>query len=86
MPEISRFFGIIIKMFYDDHAPPHFHAYYQNFNATFSIRTGQMIDGKFPQKQSAFVTAWALLHEKELMANWKALVSGKEANKVAPLR
>lgn len=86
MPEISRFLGIVIKMFYDDHAPPHFHAYYQNFKATFNIRTGQMIDGKFPPKQSAFVTAWALLHEKELKENWKALTSGKEANKVNPLR
>ena len=41
-------------MFHDDHAPPHFHAYYQNFSATFSIRTGQIIDGKLPQKQLAF--------------------------------
>lgn len=86
MPEISRFFGIVIKMYYEDHAPPHFHAQYQNFNATFSIRTGQMIEGTFPPRQSAFVTAWTLLHEKELMSNWKALVSGKKANKVHPLR
>lgn len=86
MPEICRFFGVIIKMYYDDHAPPHLHAYYQGFMATFSIRTGQMIDGKFPQKQAAFVTAWTLLHEKELMENWKSLISGKEASKIDPLR
>jgi len=86
MPEISRFLGVVIKMFYHDHAPPHFHAEYQNFKATFSIRTGLMIDGKFPSKQSAYVTAWALMHEKELMQNWKALVKGKEASKVKPLR
>jgi hypothetical protein len=86
MPEISRFLGIVIKMYFDDHAPPHFHAYYQNFKATFSIRTGQMIEGKFPPKQSAFVTAWTLMHEKELMDNWKALVAGKQAKKVDPLR
>ena len=86
MPEICRFFGIVVKMYYDDHTPPHFHVYYQNFKATFSIHTGQMIDGNFPPKQSVFVTAWTLLHEKELMANWKALVSGKEAEKVNPLR
>src|SRR5258708_40005282 len=84
--KISRFFGIIIKMFFHDHAPPHFHAEYQNFKAVFSIKTGKMIEGKFPHKQSAFVTAWALLHEKELMANWKSLVVGKDANKVDPLR
>jgi hypothetical protein len=57
-----------------------------HFKATFSIRTGQMIEGKFPPKQSAFVTAWTLLHEKELMANWRALIAGKEANKIDPLR
>ncbi|MES2345781.1 MAG: DUF4160 domain-containing protein [Chlamydiota bacterium] len=86
MPEISRFLGIIIKMFFDDHAPPHFHAYYQGYTATFSIRTGQMIEGKFPQKQATFVTAWTLIHEKELMTNWKSLISGKNANKIDPLR
>jgi hypothetical protein len=57
MPEISRFFGIIIKMFFNDHAPPHFHAEYQNYKATFSINTGQMIDGKFPPNQEKYVTA-----------------------------
>ena len=86
MPEISRFLGIIIKMFFNDHSPPHLHAQYQNFNATFSIHTGQMIEGKFPQKQSAYVTAWTLLHQKELISNWKALTSGKEAIKIDPLR
>jgi hypothetical protein len=86
MPEISRFLGIIIKMFFDDHAPPHLHAYYQNSMATFSIKTGQMIDGKFPPKQAAFVTAWTLLHQKELMDNWKALIAGKGARKIEPLR
>jgi len=86
MPEISRFLGIVIKMYFDDHDPPHIHAYYQNFKATFNIRTGQMIDGKFPPKQAAYVTAWTLIHEKELMANWKSLISGKNATKVDPLR
>ena len=86
MPEISRFLGIIIKMFYNDHSPAHFHAQYQNYKATFSITTGQMIDGKFPLKQSAYVTAWALMHQKELMVNWKDLKMGKEASKVNPLR
>jgi len=86
MPEISRFLGIVIKMFFRDHAPPHFHAEYQNFKAAFSIKTGQIIEGRFPHKQSAFVTAWALLHEKELMTNWNALLAGKGANKINPLR
>jgi hypothetical protein len=86
MPEISRFLGIVIKMFFNDHAPPHLHAEHQNFLATFSIKTGQMIDGDFPPKQAAFVTAWTLLHQKELMDNWEALISGKKAHKIDPLR
>lgn len=73
-------------MHYNDHAPPHFHAYYQNFIATFNIRTGVKIEGKFPKRQSAYVTAWSLMHQKELMDNWKSLIAGKEANKVDPLR
>ena len=57
MPEISRFWGIIIRMYADEHAPPHFHAYYQGDSALFSIATGLIIEGDFPKKQSAFVTA-----------------------------
>lgn len=86
MPEISRFLGIIIKMFFEDHAPPHFHAEYQGNKALFSIKTGEIIAGKLPKKESAIVTAWALLRQKELMDNWKALTTGKEAKKIDPLR
>ena len=86
MPEISRFLGIVIKMFHNDHLPPHLHAYYQNYNATFSLKTGQMIEGLFPPKQSSFITAWILLHEKELMANWNSLLAGKNAKKEKTLR
>jgi Domain of unknown function (DUF4160) len=86
MPEISRFFGILIKMYFYDHAPPHFHAEYQNFKAVFNIKTGRMIEGNFPHKQSAFVMAWSLLHQKELMANWKSLIEGKDAKKIDPLQ
>lgn len=86
MPEISRFLGIIIRMFFNDHAPPHFHAQYQNYKATFSIKTGKILDGRFPKKEGALVTAWALLRQNELLANWKALTAGKESNKVEPLR
>lgn len=86
MPEICRFLGIIIRMYINEHSPPHFHAYYQGFSASFSIRTGQRIEGEFPVRQSAFVTAWALMHEKELMFNWYSLIKGKRSNKIDPLR
>ena len=86
MPEISRFLGIVIKMFFGDHAPPHFHASYQGAKAIFSIETGQAIAGELPPQQLAIVTTWALMRKKELMANWNALTTGKEAKKIAPLR
>lgn len=86
VPEVCRFLGIIIRMYADEHAPPHFHAYYQDFSASFSIQTGARIEGDFPQKLSAIVTAWALLRGKELMSNWQALTKGKEPNKINPLR
>lgn len=86
MPEISRFLGIIIKMFFYDHAPPHLHAEYQKSCAVFSLKTGLMIEGDFPTKQAAFVTAWILLHQNELLSNWDALISGMEPQKIDPLR
>ena len=86
MPEISRFWGIVIRMYADEHAPPHFHAYYQSDSALFSISTGQIIEGNFPKNQSAFVTAWALKYQKELMSNWENLMNGKNSKKIKPLQ
>lgn len=86
MPEICRFLSIIIKMYYDDHTPPHFHAEYQGKKAMFSIATGKKIKGSFPEKQATLVTAWAVLRKKELMDAWKDVTSAKEPNKIAPLK
>ena len=86
MPEISRFYGIIIKMFADEHNPPHFHAEYGDDRATFSIETGQMIQGDFAPKKAALVTAWAIIHRDELLKNWTILAEGLKANKIDPLR
>jgi hypothetical protein len=85
MPEISRFLGIKIKMFYNEHNPPHFHAFYGDFKATFSIYTGQMIEGDFPSKQQIFIAAWTLMHLDELMNNWNSLMEGSEISKIKPL-
>jgi len=73
-------------MFFGDHAPSHFHAEYQGHKAIFNIKTGKIIEGKLPKNQLAIVTAWALLRQKELIDNWAALTTGKEAKKIAPLR
>ena len=86
MPEISRFLGIIIKMFFLDHAPPHFHVEYSDYKAVIDIRTQEVTEGYVPPKQLRLVQAWAILHEHELLQNFENL--SKDAptwNKIAPL-
>jgi len=89
MPEICRFFGIIVRMFVEPGAPhhrPHFHAYYQNHVAVISIDTVELIGGNLPSKESRLVEAWAELHQGELLENWERLQSGQLPYKIAPLR
>ncbi|MCL1946307.1 MAG: DUF4160 domain-containing protein [Chitinivibrionia bacterium] len=85
MPEISRFLGILIKMNYSDHLPPHFHAEYGNSKASFDLE-GNIIKGDFPPKQTKFVGAWALLHDDELFANWELAKAKEELLYILPLR
>ena len=73
-------------MYYDDHAPPHFHAEYQGKKAMFSIATGKKIKGEIPKKQAVLVSAWAVLRKKELMAAWQSVISEKTPDKIAPLK
>jgi hypothetical protein len=70
MPIISVFFGIIIRMYHDDHPPPHFHAAYQGFEAFVGIADGEIIRGSLPKKAARIVRQWALDHREELLANW----------------
>ena len=86
MPEISRFYGILIKMFSDEHNPPHFHAEYGEERATFSIDTGQMIQGYISPNKAALITAWAIIHKNELLKNWITLEEGTGAKKINPLK
>ena len=70
MPTISIFFGIVIQMYWDDHNPPHIHAYYQGQEALFEIPTGRKYAGKLPRKAEALVVDWLVEHRDELMENW----------------
>ena len=70
MPVISIFFGIVIRMYFDDHPPPHFHAAYQGFEAFVRIDNGEIVDGRLPGKAARIVRQWALDHRDDLMANW----------------
>jgi hypothetical protein len=67
MPEISRFYGIIIKMFFNDHAPPHFHTEYGEHKAMIEIISGEILEGYLPKNQLKLVQAWTILHEEELL-------------------
>jgi len=82
------FYGILIRMNYKDigqHNLPHFHAFYGDFEAVFGL-DGEIITGNFPRKQAAFVKAWSLLHEEELIANWKLASNGEKIFRIQPLR
>ncbi|MEW5982813.1 MAG: DUF4160 domain-containing protein [Acidobacteriota bacterium] len=89
MPEISRFFGIVIRMFVeagDPHHRPHFHAYYQDQAAVFALDTIECLGGELPQTQRRLVEAWAEIHRTELQTDWELLQSGKPPVKIDPLR
>jgi hypothetical protein len=88
MPELSRFFGIIIRMYMEAGGPhhlPHFHAYYQNDAAVFSLEPIEMIAGALPRKQRRLVEAWAELHQDELVEDWRRLQAGQLPLPIAPL-
>jgi hypothetical protein len=84
MPQISRFFGIVIAMYHDDHQPPHFHARYGGKEIQVGIADGRVI-GVFPPRAKALVLEWWNLRREELEANWQLLEEGKEPVRIAPL-
>jgi len=71
MPEVSRFFGIVIKMYYDEHNPPHFHAEYGSQTALVSIDPIRIIEGKLSKNAWRLVQEWARLHQHSLLINWE---------------
>lgn len=88
MPEIARFYGIIIRMFMEPLTPhnrPHFHAYYQAFVGVVTIDDIALIAGQLPQKQLRLTLVWAELHQKELLRLWSVLQEGKPPFKIEPL-
>jgi hypothetical protein len=85
MPTISRFFGITIRMYYDDHAPPHFHAYYGEAAALIDIRTLSLLEGALPRRALALVLEWATQHRDELAANWELADRHEPLQAIDPL-
>lgn len=89
MPELSRFFGIVIRMFVEvgePHHRAHFHAYYQDHSVALAIDTLEVLGGDLPKAQMRLVEAWAEIHRAELEADWALLQSGQPAVKIDPLR
>jgi len=89
MPELSRFFGIIIRMYMEAGGPhnlPHFHAYYQDASAVVSLEPIEIIAGAVPRRQARLVEAWAELHHAELLDNWRRLQAGRPPLPIEPLR
>jgi len=85
MPEIARFFGIIITMYYDEHNPPHFHARYGKDRVAIEIATLRVLEGSLLPRALGLVVEWAAEHQKELMANWEAARNDRAPAKIAPL-
>ena len=85
MPEISRFLGIVILMYYNDHVPPHFHIRYNEYRAIFSINELKIIEGNLPKKVISLVLEWSYEHRDELIENWQLSISKKPLKKIAPL-
>ncbi len=86
MPFISEFFGIKIYMYWDEHAPPHFHVEYADFRALISIRDIVVIKGMIPSRQLKLVLAWCELHVDELLRNWELAETHGELRKIDPLK
>lgn len=85
MPTISEFFGILILMYYNDHAPPHFHARYGEHEALLKIDPLGILKGYLPPKALSLVMEWAMLHQQELMKDWKLAEKMQKLEKIAPL-
>lgn len=84
MPEISRFLGIVIAMYYNDHAPPHFHAHYGTFEVTVRIADG-FAEGEFPRRALQLVLEWHHLHQAELLEDWDLCRNRKPLRRIEPL-
>lgn len=85
MPEVSRFFGIVVAMFYNEHSPPHFHAKYGDDQASIRIDNGEILEGHLGPRALRLVAEWRMLHQTELIEDWNRAQARQPLNKIAPL-
>ncbi len=86
MPTISKFYGILIRMFFNDHAPPHFHAEYGEFKAVVNIQDLTVMEGSLPRRAQQLVLDWAELHQQELLEDWRLCMAKEQPRQIAPLQ
>jgi hypothetical protein len=85
MPEISRFYGIVIRMFYSDHAPPHFHAVYGDDELVVAVSPIRVLEGQASARVRSMVLEWTALHQEELMTNWERCRQARPPSPITPL-
>ena len=85
MPAISAFYRILIRMFFNDHPPPHFHARYGEFEATVDIGTLEVLEGQLPRRALNLVREWAMMHREELLEDWRFCRENTVPAKIEPL-
>ena len=85
MPEVSRFFGISIRMYFDDHNPPHFHAIYPGAEIEVGIDPLTVLRGRFPRRAFGMALEWAAMHQEELLDNWDRLHNDEASQRIDPL-
>ena len=85
MPTISTFYGILIQMFWGDHAPPHFHALYAEYEVLIDIHTLEVVRGSMPRRALALVLEWAFQHRVELLEDWNLCEQNQSPKKISPL-
>ncbi len=85
VPSVCRFFGISIYIYYNDHAPPHFHAVYGDCEALYVIDTLEILGGQLPRRAHSMVLEWATIHRMEIRSNWQNARNGTELVRIAPL-
>jgi hypothetical protein len=86
MPTISAFYGILIRMYFNDHAPAHFHVEYGEYKATVNIATLALADGVLPRRAQELVLDWAELHQEELLEDWCLCMAKLQPKSIAPLK
>ncbi len=85
MPTICRFYGILIRMYFDDHNPPHFHVIYGEYQAVIGIQDFAILEGDLPPRALGLVTEWARIHQAELMEEWSLARQARPLRPIAPL-